>query len=895
VERRNFIAALGIGTLATSALPLVGATSCKPEDQKNKNEHLCSSTSPYKECYSGNNRVRSGIALGGIGAGSIELRKDGKFYNWTIFNNQPLGIGNPFQLMTAPRDGWEDSLLFFIVRYQVEGELPKMKLLNISNSLGEAGLESTDYYYPWLSAVKEIEYQARFPFVNMKFTDPEMPFTIEMEAYSPFIPHDVKNSALPAVYFNFKLKATGDKPVNVMLIGSQRNTVSYDVYEKYFTSKVVKNDNAIGFEQSVGGVDETSMSFGQMGLISLSQESTYHVGWEHKHPYYEKLLVTNHFENIEDTDGRNHFDKKLNKKLGNSGYRNKDQRMFSSVAITRDLSPKGKFEHTFAMVWNFPNNYGSHNSDAAFDYKKDFDIGQKTTKLQGHFYSNFFNNLSEIAQYVASEKEQLLEKTRKFVSDFYASDIDLFVLDQVNSQLNTFITSSTLTQTGTFAIREGLTPDKAWGPNATTDVSLYGSIPVLCLFPELQKSTIKAHALVQTTKGEVAHGLGFDLDYTQNGTWGVYDRIDLPGQFIIMALRDFFWTNDLEYLKTIWPNVKKAINYVLDYRDRNGDQMPEMEGIMCSYDNFPMYGLASYIQSQWLTAMKSAAEAARVIGDTETGQKCSAIFNKGSELMDKHLWNGKYYRLYNDYTGEKGVDEGCLTDQIIGQWAAHFSGLGYLFKEEHVKSALKNILEMSYNHDFGLRNCSWKPFPGLFPIESSDLWVDQANTCWTGVELAFASFLIYEGFLDEGLEVVRTVDNRYRKAGLYWDHQEFGGHYYRPMSAWAIVNSILGLSINQLHYTFSPKLLNDKFKLFFAFNCGTAHFIRNGQNIEIHVLSGKMECKKITLKGTALNHDSKISLSGKTIEATISIEDGIFIAAFSSPIIINENDFLKIG
>ena len=49
--------------------------------------------------------------------------------------------------------------------------------------------------------------------------------------------------------------------------------------------------------------------------------------------------------------------------------------------------------------------------------------------------------------------------------------------------------------------------------------------------------------------------------------------------------------------------------------DEDGDRMPDMTGIMSSYDNFPMYGLSSYIQSQWLAAMKSMTVAARVMED----------------------------------------------------------------------------------------------------------------------------------------------------------------------------------------------------------------------------------------------------------------------------------------
>ncbi|RPI41961.1 MAG: hypothetical protein EHM46_05770, partial [Bacteroidetes bacterium] len=163
-----------------------------------------------RETYMRSDRARSGIAIGGLGTGSVELRKDGQFYNWTLMNNWPLGTGSPFVIRSFPRNGDEESLLFFLVRYQVEGEQPRIRLLQVNNSLSEGGLQGIDYYYPWMSAVDRIDYSASFPFTTLTFTDPELPFTIRMEAFSPFIPHDVKNSSLPGAIFNFRVDATGD-------------------------------------------------------------------------------------------------------------------------------------------------------------------------------------------------------------------------------------------------------------------------------------------------------------------------------------------------------------------------------------------------------------------------------------------------------------------------------------------------------------------------------------------------------------------------------------------------------------------------------------------------------------------------------------------------------------
>jgi len=245
------------------------------------------SKAPVAEEYTVKNRVRSGIAHGGIGTGSVELRKDGQFYNWSIFNNQPLSTGPLFRLRTNPKDAWDESLQFFIVRYQEEGKEAKLKLLQLNQSLSEGAMESIDYYYPWMSAVEKIEYSARFPFSYMTFTDSEMPLKIELEAFSPFIPNDVKNSSLPGVYFNFKITSLSEKNVKVMIVASQRNLVGYDVTEKYFTGKLEEKPGYKFFDQSAGGMDTAVSSFGQMGMASVSDSSTHYIGWEHKHPYYE--------------------------------------------------------------------------------------------------------------------------------------------------------------------------------------------------------------------------------------------------------------------------------------------------------------------------------------------------------------------------------------------------------------------------------------------------------------------------------------------------------------------------------------------------------------------------------------------------------------------------------
>jgi len=852
------------------------------------------------EQYESSSRVRSGIAMGGIGTGSIELRKDGNFYNWTIFNNYPYGTGPLFKLGVNPNKAVSDSYLFFLVRYQVEGERPKLKLLQLNNSINEGALEGLVYYYPWMEAVDKITYQARFPFTNIQFSDDEMPFDIELEAFSPFIPHDLKNSSLPGVYFNFTIKSKTTKPVDVMLVGTLRNLVSYDTIEKAFASDLYAENNYKFFVHSAKITNEQSPTYGQMGLGAVGgNEVSYYLGWEHKHPYYEKLLISNTLDNIDDTENRNYKIDDGNI-IGRLESMDNDQRCFSSVAVSHKLLAGSQYKSAFFMNWNFPNKYGAVNQKADKSLsnrkKQDYQINLKPTKLIGFYYQNYFTNIKELASYFYKNSSELSIRSHEFVDDMYASDCKQFVLDQINSQLNTFITSSTLTKEGKFLIREGLSPNQPWGPNATIDVALYGSHIIIALFPELQKAMMRQHKNLQTAEGEINHGLGYDPDLTQNGTWGVYERVDLVPNYIQMVLRDYLWTNDKAYLNEMWPSVKAGIAYILKHRDKDGDQMPDMNGIMCSYDNFPMYGLASYIQSQWIVALTMASEVAAEVGEKSLAKQYKSIALKGSQLMESKLWNGSYFNLSNDYLGKKGIDDGCLTDQLIGQWVAHGVGMGYIFNEQKVKTSLQTIMNKSFCDNAFLRNCSWPAYPDLFPIEKSDLWVDQANTPWSGVELAFASFLIYENMTSEAEKVIEAVDKRYRKANLYFDHQEFGWHYFRPMSAWSIMNAYLGFSINKGMLRFNPKITKNAYSMFFVTPEATAFYTKNLQSVNLKIRSGNLSFSGLSIPISEISNTSPKLYIDKNESKNVKVKkaNGFYEFRFPVGLIVKKGSVISI-
>lgn len=794
-------------------------------------------------------RPRSGVTLGGIGTGGMELRHDGQFYNWSIFNNYPLGLGTPFTMAA-------DAVLFFVVRFHEAGRQPMMRLLQIEPEFGAAGIIDHPHYYvfPWLSGVDEITYDAVFPRVRMTFRDRAMPFDVQLEAWSPFVPHDVKHSTLPTAVFDFTIVPKTNKRVDVMLMASMRNAVAYDVAQRTYASRVINATKYTAFEMTCEGVDPAHASMGTMGVVSFSPASTYYLGWEHRHPYYEIALRHPRLPNIDDTAGRNVLNNE-------TGMRTAMERCFSTIAYSRRLrGRRDRLQHSFAAVWHFPNRYAQSLHERGRDRRP-----QPANHIEGHYYSNFFACAADVADYVAMQRPMLYARTMAFLDAFYASSVDRDVLDQINAQLNTFVTSSWVTKAGDFGVLEGIDPYHSYAGLGTLDVAMYGGVCAAALFPELDRAMLRAHRRFQSECGTVAHSITRNFkEILPRELEG--KRIDMPAQYAYMTLRAFFWSGDMTFLNEMWPSVKKALDYVLRERDANGDCLPDMEGIMCSYDNFPMYGASSYVGSQFLAAVAAAIEAAVVLGDTEAVTRYREVLAKGARAFEDKLWNGTYYRLCNDTGGAHGgTDEGCLADQLIGQWAAHLCGLPALVEPRRVKLALRYIMQHNYDAYYGLRNCRW-PGDGFLHEVDKDTWVDQANTAWSGVELAFASCLLYEGMYAEALRLVKNVDTRYRTWGMYFDHQEFGGHYFRPMSAWAIVNALLGLTINNGCYTFAPNVPGKHVRLFFSHGHGTALFERvsaqRTETIVLHGISGEFTAQELRV-ATVIKKPTCVEVQGQ--------------------------------
>lgn len=234
--------------------------------------------------------------------------------------------------------------------------------------------------------------------------------------------------------------------------------------------------------------------------------------------------------------------------------------------------------------------------------------------------------------------------------------------------------------------------------------------------------------------------------------------------------------------------------------------------------------------------------------DMVFAQKCERLFRKGSAWTDENLFNGEYYihkiqvpKSREEIApslmigmGKKVLEDpdyqlatGCLVDQLVGQYMAHILGLGYLVKEENVKTTLRSILrynkkEDMFDHFNNMRSyalgdekallmASW-PIGGR-PAVPFPYWAEVM----TGFEYSAAIGMLYEDMKQEGLQTIQNIRDRYdgRKRNPF-DEAECGHHYARAMASWAAL-----LAESGFHYSGVEKSME------FTTNPGT-YFWSNG-------------------------------------------------------------------
>ncbi len=846
---------------------LLLAVSCATEDRETIREN--DSSPPVYTAQSLRNIL---FPLGGIGTGDLIIGGRGEIRALEIYGRANILDENPY-------------MTFFALWY-TEGKTP--------GAPGETGsgpvvriLERrllNDFPSPWgvnrnqLSGIPrfdEAEFTGTYPFAELQFTDREIPLQVEMSAFNPLIPLDIDNSGLPAAIFHWKLTNTTDREVNISLLFCMahpftrtgehgRETPRGNITE----AMEIGDFRGIRFSSAV--TDRNSPQYGDFTVISLPGTKIQTHGyrgrwWDNAHRLWDDFM----------DDGEL---KEISEKAVNPGTRQDA----AACWIKKTLEPGEKLVVPYIMAWYVPVRVSEDHMA--------FDNPEARNQIITNYYATRFGSSDEVADYILEHRQSLGEKTRAYRDALVQSTYPGYVIDAVSANVAGLKTNLVLMdEQGRVHGFEGLGDVRGCCAGNCTHVWNYAQTMAF-LFPEMERR-VRTLSFTHDT-----HENGyqcFRTTFPPGDYW--FKAVAADGQMgnIMRLYREWKLCGDNQWLARLWPKVKAAMEFAWKGTGtiNPGHEWqknalipwdPNKEGVMRgnqhnTYDiNF--YGPNMMTGSLYLGALKACSEMATEMGEPEKAGEYRELYEKGRRWYESNLWNGEYFiqipevvegisipeRLRSLPDGNGTVlpkyqyGQGCLSDQLLGQFLAHASGMGYILDPEKVDRAMESVYRYNFkpslrnfqnvqrvyglNDEGGLIACTWphgnRPdFPFVY-----------ADEIWTGIEHQVAASLIWSGHVEEGLEMVRATRERYRGYNRNpWSEIESGRFYARAMSSWAILPALSGFRYDGTDKVmeFDPGINREDFRTFWSCGTGWGTMHINATGLQLKILHGELVLGKL--------------------------------------------------
>jgi non-lysosomal glucosylceramidase len=801
--------------------------------------------------------------LGGIGTGTVSLGGRGQLRDWEIFNRPAKGRTLPFSFVAL----WA----------RAEGGPPRLRAVEAPIPPPYPG----GFGYARSSAQGLPHFQgARFtgayPFARIDFEDAGLPLEVSLEAFNPFVPLDVDDSSLPVAIFHYRLRARGTKRVDLALAFSLLNAVGYD-------GKTTLRDEA---HEGFGGNVSTfrQETAGARSLAGFEMTSSKH--WAGSPRRGSLALATTHetltalpaWKGTEWFDAFqswiNEFSREGRFAAGPSMEPTPDKRSaVATLAPHLSLAPGESATVTFLLAWHFPLREN--------DWNREEEVKGQLLKND---YAGRFPGAWDVARHAAEGLERLEERSRAFHDAFFSSTLPAHVLDAASSQASILRTNTCLLlENRRFFAFEGCGDDGGCCPMNCAHVWNYEQA-LAFLFPALER-TMRETDLLENLRPDGSMAFRSLLPLGR-AVWAFRPAADGQMGALLKLYREWQVSGDEAFLRRLWPQAKRALEYAWTGWDADRDGV--MEGEQHNTYDIEFYGPNPMMGTLYLGALKAAARMAEAVGDVEAAGAYARLLESGRAKLEE-LWNGEFYvqrvpppgeirpgaaSLNEPWHAPAVVDgqvryqygEGCLSDQLLGEWFASVVGLSPLLSAERVRATLGAVYRHNFRNDFfehpnaqriyaledekGLLLCTWPrggrpalPFP-------------YADEVWTGIEYQVAAHLIYAGQVAEGLALVRAVRDRYDgRRRNPWNEVECGSHYARALASWSVVLALSGFSFSapEGRLGFAPRVNGRDFRCFFSTGSGWGVFQQRStgtRDLEarLEVRHGEVRLRRLELR-----------------------------------------------
>lgn len=822
--------------------------------------------------FTGNSLNEISFPLGGIGSGCIGLAGNGRLIDWEIFNRANKGSTNGYS--------------HFAVKVTRNDELVDARVINGDVNTNLAGALGGSFGYGLANTsmagfphFRNCTFTGEFPIATLDFSDEGFPGTVKLTAWNPLIPLNDKDSSIPAAFFEFAVTNTTNEALEYTLGATLYNPYEQSVNDHRTDGKA----HALFLHQTKFAPDSTE--YGDLTLATDTDGETSFQQYWYRGSWFDGL----------ERYWRNFTEQNI---YENRTYATPGNRDGANLAVKRTAQPGETIRFRYVISWNCPNRCNDWSRYTVKD-----ENGKEKDVTWKNYYATLFEDSRASAAYALAQWDRLWEATRQYHDELFASSLPVEVIEAISATTSVLKTPTVLRlENGEFYGWEGLSEHGGSCDGTCTHVWNYAY--ALCfLFPNLERTIRETDfANNQDEDGRMAFRMQLPLG---RGVGSFRACVDGQMGGVIKTYRDWKICGDDEWLKKLWPSVKKSLEYAWSGKNKDKwdfDRDGVLEGRQHHTLDMELFGPSSWLEGFYLAALKCGAEMAERMGEHESAAEYRVFFEKGQAWCEENLFNGKWYaqkldltdkaileqyedamNYWNEESGEikYQIGDGCLLDQCLAQWHANINGIGEVFKKENLHTALRNMYQNNFLPNMRSHYNTFRLFAQndeagsiicTFPkeIRMPAIPIPYAQESMHGFEYAFAGLLISEGMVEEGISVVKAIRDRYRGFNRNpWNEIECGSNYARSMASFALMPIFSGFqfAMQDRMLGFHPVIEGD-FRSIWAVDAAWGRYEKTVDTTTLTVCQGTLALEALELP--YYTQVSAVTADGKPVDFTFA-------------------------
>ncbi|MGN7783929.1 GH116 family glycosyl hydrolase [Niabella sp. 22666] len=847
-NRRSFLKKMSAGSIAALVTPVLQPQPESLSSSGEKKQGLLAGKGG--RVYRGTHLNRIAFPLGGTGAGMFCIEGTGAISHMSVRNN-PEMFFEPAMFAALSIKNMANGTRV------LEGPVPLWKKFGQR----DAGLGGTGGATWGLRRFRDAAFEVQFPFATISLVDDSLPLKATIKAWSPFIPGDEDQSGMPIVGLEYSFENTSKTAVEATFSYNSRNFMHQG--EVVNAIQPIKN----GFILSSSGSEKFPERQGDFAIFTdtsgtLVDHCWFRGGW---------------------FDGLTMIWNKLESGTASGSPAVEKDAPGASLFVPFSLKPGEKKVIKLFMCWYVPHTklqFGEVDPQFKEQIEKD-------PLLQYHkpWYSSRFSNINEVADFWRSHYEELHQKTQLFTKAFYNSTLPAEVIDAVAANLTILKSPTVLRQhDGRLWTWEGCGDN--WGSchGSCTHVWNYAQA-VPHLFPALERSLRETEFNEnQNADGHQVFRANLPISPTTHNFHSAADG-QLGG--IMKVYRDWRISGDDQWMRNLYPKVKKSLDYCIKTWD------PDRKGVIeephhNTYD-IEFWGPTGFATTFYLGALNAIINIGKHLEEDVAAYE--KLLKEGKSYLETKLFNGEYFVQDIQYEHLKAAnpataqsfggaysdeaiallkkegpkyqyEKGCLSDGVLGSWLAVMCGLEDVVDASKIASHLRsvhryNLKKSLVDHsnpqrpgfalgsDGGLLLCTW-PKDGKLSLPFV-----YSNEVWTGIEYQAASHLMTMGEVQKGLDIVRACRARYDGAVRNPFNEYECGHWYaRALSSYGLLQGLTGVRYDAVTKTLTVDSKVGDFVSFIATATGFGNIVYKNKKAVVNVVQGQIAVDKFVVKNS---------------------------------------------